>query len=562
MIAVRLGQLPKSPTGIPGFDEITGGGLPRDRATLVCGGPGCGKTLLSAAFLVNGATRYDEPGVFVTFEETEDELALNVSSLGYDLNALEARKSIVVDHVRIDRCEIEELGNYDLEGLFIRLNLAIDSIGARRVVLDTIETLFGGLDDQAILRAELKRLFRWLKEKPVTAVVTGETGDRLLTRNGLEEYVSDCVILLDNRVNGNISTRRLRVVKYRGSAHGTNEYPFLIDDGGITVMPITSAELEHEASEERVPTGISALDDMLRGGGYYRGSTVLVSGTAGTGKSSVAAHLAMSACERGEKCLFLLFEEAQAQFLRNTRSIGLDFAPYVERGLLQFRASRPTRLGLERHLVQIENLVREVQPAVVIADPISNLTAAGSAEDARSVMTRLIDFLKSRGVTTLFTNLSGANGLEETELSVSSVADTWLSLREIESNGERNRVMYVLKSRGMAHSNQLREFLITDDGVDLVDVYVDAEAVLTGSARIARQQQEEGSRLARKQEADRRRNEMERKREVLEGRIKALRAEFEAEAENLHRQIEDENTRADAAAETRRQMARHRGTPG
>lgn len=558
MARPRPGQLPKSPTGIAGLDAITGGGLPSGRPTLICGGAGCGKTLMSAAFLVNGATRYDEPGVFMTFEETADELAQNVSSLGYDLEALQAKKRLVVDHVHIDRAEIEELEGYDLEGLFIRLDLAIRSVGAKRVVLDTLESLFGGFRDQALLRAELRRLFRWLKARGVTAVTTGERGDGVLTRSGLEEYVSDCVIVLDHRVDGQVSTRRLRVVKYRGSAHGTNEYPFLIDADGITVLPITSLELTHAAPVERITTGIPALDDMLEGGGYFRGSTILVSGTAGTGKSSIAAHLALSTCERGEKCLFFAFEESEAQILRNTRSIGIDFAPYIESGLIRFHASRPTRQGLERHLAEMQKLVAAHAPSVVIVDPVSNLITAGPEQDARSMLTRLIDFLKSHGITALLTNLSAALDLEETQLSVSSVADTWLLVRDIESNGERNRVMYVLKSRGMAHSNQLREFVITDAGIDLVDVYVDADGVLTGSARMAREELERSAQLLRDQETERRRRELERKRQVLQSRIRALEAEFAAEEEELRSELGEREARDEAATAARQRLARRR----
>ncbi len=550
--------MPKSPTGIAGLDEITGGGLPSGRPTLICGDAGCGKTLISAVFLVNGATRYGEPGVFMTFEDTADELAQNVSSLGYDLAALQAEKRLVVDHVHIDRADIEELDGYDLEGLFIRLELAIRSVGAKRVVLDTLESLFGGFRDQALLRAELHRLLRWLKDRGVTAVATGERGDGVLTRSGLEEYVSDCVIVLDHRIDGHVSTRRLRVVKYRGSAHGTNEYPFLIDADGITVLPITSLELQHDAPVERVTTGIPGLDDMLAGGGYFRGSTVLVSGTAGTGKSSVAAHLALSTCERGEKCLFFAFEESQAQFLRNMRSIGIDFAPHIESGLIRFHASRPTRQGLELHLAEMQKLVNLHEPAVVIVDPISNLIAAGTEQDVRSTLTRLIDFLKSRAITALLTNLSGAHGLEETDVNVSSVADTWLLLRDVESNGERNRVMYVLKSRGMAHSNQLREFLITNRGVDLVGVFVDADGVLTGSARVAREELERAEQLSRDREAERRRRTLDRKRQVLQSRIRALEAEFEAEEEELRSELEDNEAGAEAAATARLRLARRR----
>jgi circadian clock protein KaiC len=441
--------LAKAPSGIEGLDEITGGGLPRGRPTLVCGSAGCGKTLLAMEFLIRGATVYDEPGVFMAFEETAEELAQNVRSLGFDLERLQEQKKIAIDYVRIERSEIEEAGDYDLEGLFIRLGLAIDSVGAKRVVLDTIEVLFSGLSNAAILRAELRRLFRWLKDKGVTAIVTGERGGGTLTRQGLEEYVSDCVILLDHRVADQVSTRRLRIVKYRGSAHGTNEYPFLIDEDGISVMPITSLNLQHEVSDERVPTGIARLDKMLVGGGYYRGSTVLVSGTAGSGKSSVAAHFADAACRRGERCLYFAFEESPGQIARNMRSIGLDLQPWVKKGLLKFQASRANQFGLEMHLASIHKLVQTYDPKAVIIDPISNLSQAGNRTEATAMLTRLIDFLKLNRITAVMTCLTDAqNGLERTDADISSLADTWLLLRDIELSGERNRAMYVLKSRG------------------------------------------------------------------------------------------------------------------
>lgn len=556
--ATAARQLPKAPTGVRGLDEITGGGLPRGRPTLVCGGAGCGKTLMAMEFLLHGAMDFDEPGVFITFEETAEELGQNVRSLGYDLPELEAAKLVAVDYVRVERSEIEEMDGYDLEGLFIRLDLAIRSVGAKRVVLDTIETLFGGFTNQSILRSELRRLFRWLKDQGVTAVITGERGDGQLTRQGLEEYVSDCVIMLDHRVSEQVSTRRLRIVKYRGTAHGTNEYPFLIDEEGISVLPITSLELRHEVSEERIPTGIPALDDMLAGGGYFRGSTILVSGSAGTGKTSVAAHLALAACERGEKCLYFAFEEAQDQFLRNMRSIGIRMEPHITKGLFQFRASRPSHYGMEQHLIRIQRLVREENPAIVIIDPVSNFAGAGNNTDASAMLTRLIDYLKSNGVTALLTDLSADKEVEQTEVNISSIVDSWLLLRNIEHDGERNRVLYVLKSRGMAHSNQLREFLITEQGIDLVDVYVGPEGVLTGSARAAHRLREEAAQLARRHEIERRRNTMERKRQELEARIAALRADFEVEEEGLKRAIEQEEGQASIVRKEQTDMADRR----
>lgn len=461
-------QFPKAPTGIQGLDEVTGGGLPKGRPTLVCGGPGCGKTLLAAEFLVRGATRFGEPGVFMAFEETAAELSANVRSLGFDLDDLIARKKLSVDFVYVERSEIDETGEYDLEGLFVRLGHAIDTLGAKRVVLDTIEVLFSGLSNGAVLRAELRRLFRWLKEKGVTVVITGERGEGTLTRQGLEEYVSDCVIVLDHRVNDQVSTRRLRVVKYRGSAHGTNEFPFLIDGGGITVVPITSAGMDHPASTERVSTGVAGLDAMLGGKGYLRGTSVLISGTAGTGKTSLAAHFAAAACERGENCLYFSFEEAQTQLVRNMRSIGLDLDPWVKAGRLRIHATRPTRYGLEMHLATMYKMVTEFTPRVVVIDPISNFISSGSSAEAGAMLIRLVDFLKSREVTSVFTNLThGAGSPEETDVGISSIIDTWLLLRDTERDGERGGSLYVLKSRGMAHSKQVREFRLTDHGIEL-----------------------------------------------------------------------------------------------
>ena len=548
--------LPKCQTGIRGLDEITDGGLPKGRPTLVCGSAGCGKTLLAMEFLVRGAVQYNEPGVFMSFEESSEELAQNVASLGFDLNDLAARKKMSLDHVRIERSEIEETGEYDLEGLFIRLNHSIDSIGAKRVVLDTIESLFGGLSNESILRAELRRLFSWLKEKGVTAVITGEKGEGTLTRHGLEEYVSDCVILLDNRVDGQISTRRLRVVKYRGSAHGTNEYPFLIDEKGISVLPITSLGLQHDVSSERISSGIPRLDTMLGEKGFYRGSSILVSGTAGTGKTSAAASFANAACKRGERCLYFAFEEAPNQIIRNMRSIGIDLEPWMEQGLLEIYSVRPTIYGLEMHLVKMAKLIDEFKPKVVIIDPITNLIAIGSETEVKSMLARLIDFLKAKQITALFTNLSQAGGaLEQTEFGISSLMDTWLLLRDIEIGGERNRGLYILKSRGMVHSNQIREFLLTDKGIDLIDVYLGPSGVLTGSARAAVEMQEKTAELMHTEEIERKKRELESQRKAIEAQIAALRAEFEAKEEEVNMLARHEKLQEETQSEARKEMA-------
>ena len=504
--------LPKAVTGIRGLDEITQGGLPQGRPTLVCGGAGCGKTLFAMEFLVHGIREHGEPGVFVSFEETSEELVANCASLGFALPALVTRKQLLLDYVHLEQAEIEEVGEYDLEGLFIRLGHAIDSIGAKRVVLDTIEALFAGLQNTAILRAELRRLFRWLKDKGVTTIVTGERGDgAALTRHGLEEYVADCVPLLDHRVQDQISTRRLRIVKYRGSQHETNEYPFLITSQGFSVLPITSLTLKYAASTERVSSGVPRLDAMLDGQGYFRGSSILISGTAGTGKSSLAAYFAEAACRRGERCVYFAFEEAPAQILRNMRSIGVDLAPWVTKGLLHFYAARPTLASLEQHLTRMLHTIHTFQPQVVVIDPVTNLTTVGATGEVRLMLMRLIDAFKGQQITTLFTSLVPDHEGETSEVGISSLMDTWLLLRNFEHNGERNRGLFILKSRGMAHSNQVREFVLTDQGIRLTDVYVGPEGPLMGSARAMQEAREREDRHGRQHELEQQQRELEHK---------------------------------------------------
>ena len=536
--------LPKSRTGIQGLDEITGGGLPRGRPTLVCGGAGCGKTLLAVEFLVRGAVQFGEPGVLLAFEETEAELKANVASLGFDLAGLVRRKQIVVDYVHIEPSEIQESGDYDLEGLFVRLNHAIDSIGAKRVVLDTLEALFSGLRNEAILRAELRRLFRWLKVKGVTAVITAERGREQLTRHGLEEYVSDCVILLDHRVNDQIATRHLRVVKYRGALHGTNEFPFLIGDEGLSVLPITSLALNHKVSSERIATGVDRLDAMLGGRGFFRGSSILLTGTSGTGKTIIAANFAQAAARRGERVLFFSFEESPNQIIRNMHSIGLRLEPLVKRDLLRFHAARPSLYGLEMHLATMFKEIAAFQPHVVIIDPITSLMDAGTDSECKGMVTRLIDYLKAGQVTSLFTSLTqGGRALAQSESAMSSLMDAWILLQDFEGNGERNRVLYVLKARGMKHSNQIREFLISDRGIDVVDAYIGPSGVLTGSARAAQNSLEKAAVLAGQQEAAQLKREVERKRAAIERQISALRSDYESEAGELRRIAEQVGTR-------------------
>ena len=549
--------LAKARTGISGLDEVTFGGLPAGRPTLICGGPGCGKTLLATTFLVNGAVMFNEPGVFVSFEETSDDLIKNVASLGYDLGALVAQKKIAIDFVRVERSEIEETGEYDLEGLFVRLDYAIKSVGAKRVVLDTLEMLFAGLGDTQILRAEIRRLFAWLKQRDVTAIITAEQGEGAMTRYGIEEYVSDCVFLLDNRVSDQITTRRLRVVKYRGSAHGTNEYPFLIDAQGVSVLPVTSAGLAHAASDEVISTGIPGLNQMLGAGGFYRGTSILVSGTAGTGKTSLAANFIEAVCARGERCLYFAFEESPAQIVRNMRSIGLDLQPRVDAGLLRFEAARPSLFGLEMHLARMYREIEEFAPAAAVLDPISALR--GETGDVHSMLLRVIDLLKSRGITAFLTNLLSVEGMDKSDAGMSSLMDTWLSLVQLETNGERNRGIYVLKSRGMNHSNQIREYQLTSQGVKLVDAYLGGSGVLTGSARIAQEMVDAASSLRRARDNERKQRNIQRKRAALERQIAELRAELESEEEEARKSLQHDEELEKRLQAERRAMAIQRG---
>ena len=563
-VAAKAGErLEKAPTGITGLDEVTLGGLPRGRATLICGGAGCGKTMLAVEFLVNGVRDYGEPGVFIAFEETKDELVVNAASLDFNLDKLVRQGKLAIDHVHIDPNEIAETGEYDLEGLFIRLKYAIESVGAKRVVLDTIETLFSGFTNTALLRAEIRRLFQFLKSFGVTAIVTGERGENALTRFGLEEYVADCVILLDHRVNDQITTRRMRIVKYRGSSHGTNEYPFIIDEQGFSVLPVTSMALRHKVSSEVISTGVPDLDAMLGVGGYYRGSTVLMSGTAGMGKSTFAAALARSACERGERVLYFAFEESAPQIVRNMRSVGVDLQPHLDSGRLRIIAQRPFLYGLEMHLVSMHKEIDRFRPSVVIVDPISNLVSAGTLREVTAMLTLLIDFLKGEGITGFFTVLTENGGrLETSDVGISSLIDTWMLVRDIEVSGERNRGLYVLKARGMNHSNQIREFILSGKGIKLVEVYLGPAGMLTGSARVALEEQERDARMRQSDESDLKLAQLEHKRKAMEAHIEAMRAEFEADSAAVKKAVSLDDKREKRLVDNKSAMAKSRKVSG
>lgn len=553
-----LPSLGKTPTGIAGLDALTFGGIPAGRPTLLCGAAGCGKTLFGVTFLVKGIEEYGEAAVFMSFEEREDELSTNVASLGFDLKDLVASGRLVIDHVRIERAEIEQAGDYDLEGLFVRLGHAIDTVGAKRVVLDTVEALFAGLEDSATLRSELRRLFAFLKSKGVTAIVTAERGEGQLTRYGIEEYVSDCVILLDNRVIDQVTTRRLRVIKYRGSAHGTNEYPFLIDEQGISVLPITSAGLSHAVSAEVVSSGVEGLDAMLGRHGYFRGSSVLVSGSAGTGKSTLAASFVAAACDRGERSLFFAFEESPAQVVRNMASVGIELREHLESGLLKFESARPSLYGFEMHLARMHRDIERFDPSIIVVDPISAFR--GPSMEIHATLIRLADICKSRGVTALFTSLTSADtAMTEGERSISSLMDTWVSLTGLEANGERNRVLSLIKARGMNHSKQLREYRLTDNGIEMVPVYVGPDGVLTGTARVAQEAREREAELARQDALAGRRRALEHRRVNVERQIAELQAELENEETEVQRLSEHDEGQANTRAAERSVMGTLRG---
>ncbi len=556
--AARMGELPKTPTGISGLDEVTFGGLPRGRPTLVCGPAGCGKTLLAMEFLVRGIT-HNEPGVFVAFEESADDLIANVTSLGFDLAQLEADGQLVIDHVSVVGGEMEETGDWDLDGLLLRLGAAIDTVGAKRVAIDTIETLFGAFSNTAILRSELRRLFGWLKDRGVTAVITGERGGGALTRHGIEEYVSDCVIVLDHRATEQTSTRLLRVLKYRGSLHGNNEYPFLIGESGISVLPIATHGLRHSVSTERMPTGVDRLDAMLGNGGFYKGSTILVNGTAGTGKSTLAAKFCDTTCSRGGRAMYFAFEESEAQIVRNMASVGIDLRRWVDADLLQFRCFRPSLLGLEALLVALQKDVGDFDPAVVVMDPVSDLLRVGTAAEVSAMLTRQVDLLKAKGVTALFTSLNSDTMPTRADEQITSLVDTWLLVKTMEGNGELNRVLSVLKSRGMVHSNQIREFLLTSQGIELADVYVGPQGVLTGSARQAREAQERSDGAARLEDLEQRRANLETRRESVEAQTAALWREFEDEADTVQRLLSHGSTGVEDLAGQRAEQGRLRG---
>lgn len=539
----------KVPTGIDGFDELTLGGLPQGRPTLVCGSAGCGKTLFAATFLIRGARDFGEPGVFVTFEERPDDIVDNVASLGFGLDELVAEGKVAMEHIAIDPAELAEAGDYDLEALFLRLGMAVDAVGAKRIVIDTIESLFSAFTNTAILRAEIRRLFDWTKERGLTCVITGERGDGSLTRQGLEEYVSDCVILLDHRVDSQVSTRRLRIVKYRGTAHGTNEYPFLIGSEGFSVLPVSSLALGHKVSEERISSGVPDLDAMLTGGGFHRGSSILLTGVAGSGKSSIAACFLAAACRRGEKALYFSFEESGEQTVRNMRSIGLDLAPFVQGGLLHMVAARPTFYSLEMHLAVMLRDVRRLRPSLVVLDPISAFLGSGSVAEVQAMLLRMVDYLKSNGITGVFTHLSHQQGQAETDAGLSSLMDAWILLLNREANGEFNRELYLLKARGIAHSNQVREFVMTDRGINLLAPHLGEGGALTGSARRAEEARLRRVEARRRFEAEMQQQTMQQRQRRTRAQIEALQAELEAEQLEYRRLVEAE-ARLDEQRET------------
>lgn len=548
----------KSATGIEGFDDLTLGGLPTGRPTLVCGSAGCGKTLFASTFLFNGARLHDEPGVFVTFEERPVDIVANVESLGFDLQGLIDQSRIHIEHIEIDPSEVAEIGDYDLEALFLRLEFAVDQIGAKRIVLDTIESLFSAFSNPAILRAEIRRLFDWLKQKGLTAVITGERGDGTLTRQGLEEYVSDCVILLDHRVENQISTRRLRIVKYRGTAHGTNEYPFLIDEDGFSVLPVSSLGLGHMVFDDRISTGVLDLDAMLTGGGFHRGSSILLTGVAGAGKSSLACMMADAACQRGERALYLSFEEAEAQTVRNMKSIGTDLGKWLKNGQMRYIAARPTFYSLEMHLAIMLREINRFKPQLVVLDPISAFTGSADIAEVQAMLLRIVDYLKSNGITAVFTHLASVQQAE-TDAGLSSLMDGWILLLNREASGEFNRELYLLKARGIAHSNQVREFVMSSDGIHLLEPYLGEGGALTGSARRNEEARARRAEMNRRAEVTRLQDQVTQRRRRALAQIEALQADIDADEAELNRLVSAETQHLQQSRDDAAAIARGRG---
>lgn len=552
-------RLAKCPTGIEGLDTLTNGGLPRNRLTLICGSAGSGKTSLGIEFLVQGIIKYDEPGLFITFEEKPQEIIENAASIGFDLEDLINKKKLFIEYIPVQEEEVMQSGDYTLEALFIRFEQVITSIAVKRVTLDTLDSIFASLGNTPVLRAEIYRLFNWLKQKNITSLVTSEAGITTLSRNGLEEYISDCVISLRTNIVSEVLTRFLRVVKYRGSKHGTNEYPFLITDIGINLFPITSNYLNNIVSTEFVSTGVKELDEMMDNKGYYRGSTVLVTGTAGTGKSSLAAVFSNSICQTGERCIYFTFEEMINQILRNMSSVNLNLQQWIDKDLLKFYAYRSPTYGLETHLLTIQNVIKEFKPHAVIIDPITNFDLIGTELEIKSMMTRLIDFLKAQQITALFTSLATTiDPREQTEIGISSLIDSWLVLQNLEQAGERTRGITILKSRGIAHSNQIREFIITSNGIKLEKIYVGPNGILTGSARLDQEEQEKLHLLLQEKETLRRKKLLEHKKALLEAKIMALKSEFDADVEEIESLIMKEEIQNKRILETRSAMAKRR----
>jgi len=527
--------LKKTPSGINGFDEITDGGLPKNRPTIICGNTGSGKTVISMEFLVKGALKYNEPGVFMSFEETREELATNMESLHFDLDSLIKKRKIYIEYLEIDKSQNIEAGRYDLEGLFVRLQNAITSIGAKRVVLDSLDALFYGLNNNAI-RPEIKRLFKWLKEKEVTAIITSESDNGFSTKNGLEQYVADCVIALDNRTVNQTTTRRIKIVKMRGSVHGINEYPFSIDMNGISVLPLISQLANQSLSTVRISSGVKDLDGMLDGKGFFEGSSILVSGSAGTGKTSIAISLINATCIKKIRGLYCAFEESSSQITRNMLSIGLDIEPYIKSGVLKMYSSRPTIQNLELHLIAIQKIIEEFDPKIIVLDPITNLIAEGINTEIRQMLAHFVDFLKSKNITVLFTAAITLETVKSnpSDEGISAMVDTWILVRDIETNSERNRGIYILKSRGMNHSTQVREFVITDNGLSLLPIYISAGGILTGSAKLEHTLQKEEQNKLFKNEIKTRNSEIERKRKMMEENIALLKTNFESEVAILN----------------------------
>ena len=542
-------------TGVKGLDDVLGGGIPQGHAMLLVGKPGTGKSILSMEYLLHGIELHKENGVYISFEESEKQIISNAASFGWKFEEMVKKNKLAISYIDMQPEQMRTVGDYDLSALILRVKGAIKKVNARRVVIDGINNLLSTFDDERIIRSDLLRLIREIKEVNATIFITGERGHDSWSKMGFEEYLADGLMHLDNRTDGNYQTREIQVVKCRGINHYTGKSPFIINSEGMSIRPLITADFDYKVLKSRVSTGIADIDNMLGGKGLYRGSTVYITGPSGAGKTSISSSFANGACSRGERALFLAFEESSDQIIRNMKSIGLSLDKWVNEKLLYFYTARATTNSLEGHLDNIMTMVREVEPTCVVLDPISAFRPIANENETKLMLIRLNDYLRARKITTVFTALSSDGEYSEhADVQLSSIADTWIVVRIMDYKGERNNVMQLMKSRGMSHSRQMKEMYFTGNGLKLQNVYQGPEGVLTGAARIGQEKYEKLKEARNVIEIDKNRKKIERKKSLLEASIEALKHEYEEELEALHAAIEEAEEQNSKIKETRKEI--------